>query len=231
MTKKTPTLHRWALLDKRGKTRMVCDAESTGAAHEEFISRRNGRGLPRGWIIVLRGPVGAKTECQPKVPAMPDPKSEPRPLKVGDRVRRVGAAQGDGRLGQLGTVTDVTVYGNVVVQWDSDKGKAMFSEEGQRCLLQLVDPAEEQRGRIAELEAKVKGQADLLVSAGQRLVDLQDTLDGVRRQMEAEKRRATSVEEKLADIKLCIKADSVIRRSALPDGSTLSDIIQYIINK
>lgn len=51
----TPTLYRWALLDKAGKTRMTCEKEKRSHAKAQFEFDR-GRAIPKGWKIVNRGP-------------------------------------------------------------------------------------------------------------------------------------------------------------------------------
>ena len=65
------TLWRWALVDKKGKARVTCEASSFSGACSAFA--RSQTAYPEGWHVVNRGPV--KTEAKPA----PEPKPEPVP--------------------------------------------------------------------------------------------------------------------------------------------------------
>ena len=60
------TLYRWALVDKKGKTWMTCEASNFSVACSVFA--RSKTAYPEGWHVVNRGPV--KTEAKPA----PEPK-------------------------------------------------------------------------------------------------------------------------------------------------------------
>lgn len=66
------TLYRWALVDKKGKTRGTCEASNFSVACSVFARRRK-TAYPEGWHVVNRGPV--KTGAKPA----PEPKPEPVP--------------------------------------------------------------------------------------------------------------------------------------------------------
>ena len=107
----TPTLYRWALLDKSGKNRGSSTAATKAAAQVNILDQRqeiHGRriSIPKGWTIVKRGPVkdgetvtnlqagpltihkAKVTEDEPTTSYIPT--TTPRPFQVGDRVERVG---------------------------------------------------------------------------------------------------------------------------------------------
>ena len=96
MSKKTPapSLRRWSILDRSGKTRGTCTATTKAEARTAFNMR--GIGLTAtGWKIVDRGPVkGGETVTNLQAGPIFIPKAKvesvqakPRPFKVGDRVR------------------------------------------------------------------------------------------------------------------------------------------------
>jgi hypothetical protein len=111
---KNSSLHRWALLDKSGKTRMTCEASTLKAA-EGIIEadRRGGVPIPPGWRIVDQGPV----EPEPK----PEGKPSACPFKVGDRVERTqspGAqAINEGTTGEVVAIDHGGIKGRIKVQW------------------------------------------------------------------------------------------------------------------
>ena len=70
------TIYRWALIDRKGKTRMTCEAADDEAAVLEFLKRRDGLGIPRFWQVVTRGPVKAKAKPKPIEPAPNSPTPE-----------------------------------------------------------------------------------------------------------------------------------------------------------
>lgn len=48
------SLYRWALVDKKGKTRMTCEASNFSVACSVFARRQTA--YPEGWHVVNRGP-------------------------------------------------------------------------------------------------------------------------------------------------------------------------------
>lgn len=83
---KEPTLHRWALLDKNGKTRGTCTAPGRWRARLEFKRMRNGRPLAEGWTIVDRGPVDESVQRAADAFHKTLAETKPRAFQVGDRV-------------------------------------------------------------------------------------------------------------------------------------------------
>jgi hypothetical protein len=131
----TMTLYHWALVDKKGKTRMTCEAPSYKEARIELVNRR-GRFIPALWDIIKRGPV--KTEAKPAH----DSKPEPRPFKVGDRVKISNAGHqkwGDGDDNPVDLVG--TVDGSdetwIDVMWDNGWHNTYNAPEQ----LELIEPA------------------------------------------------------------------------------------------
>lgn len=123
MTTKAP-LHKFALVDAKGKTRLTCEAKKGGGsnpwvhARAEFTMMRNGKPTPNGWAIVDRGPAPtAPWKDAPKAAAEP----EHCPFLLGQRVRRVGDAPvvDDGTQGKVAKL-EYAANGEwmVRIRWD-----------------------------------------------------------------------------------------------------------------
>lgn len=118
-TEKKPILHRWALLDKAGKTRGTCEACYKHEARAHFKSL--GRSVKSPWTIVNRGPVKDDSLV---LAADPEPKAPT--FKVGDRVRYV-KRRSESSCSQFDLTVPLGTFGTIkadrggcwwLVEWD-----------------------------------------------------------------------------------------------------------------
>lgn len=129
------TLYRWALVDKKEKTRMTCEASNFSAACSVFARRQTA--YPEGWHVVNRGPVKTKAKPAPE----PKPEPVPRPFKVGDRVKisdtghQKWGYSADNPVGSFGTVDSFDGLW-IGVSWDNGRSNSYKTEH-----LELTEPA------------------------------------------------------------------------------------------
>ena len=128
------TLYRWALVDKKGKTRMTCEAPDSVNAND-ILRKRRKQPFPTGWQVVDRGSV--KSEAKPE----PGTKPEPIPFKVGDRVKisdtghQKWGYSADNPVGSFGTVDSFDGLW-IEVSWDNGCSNSYKTEH-----LELTEPA------------------------------------------------------------------------------------------
>lgn len=146
--------HRYALVDKTGKTRATClgngpkDRKGAAAA---FKYLRGGRPIPKGWKVVDRGPVEP-----PK--AVPTPAPAPRPFKVGDRVRGYRSIHQEW---VEGTITKITL-GDPVQTYEL--GFGCWVKQG---TVTLLEPAPEPKAPASGPLAPLDPQAEKLLKEAQ----------------------------------------------------------------
>ena len=122
------TLYHWALVDKKGKTRMTCEAPDSVNAND-ILRKRRKQPFPIGWQVVDRGSV--KSEAKPE----PGTKPEPIPFKVGDMVE--GVLLGD-YIKKSGKFLGFDEEGDGMIEYDCGIDWPWFVSKD---TLKLIEPA------------------------------------------------------------------------------------------
>lgn len=116
------TMHRWSLVDGKGKTRGTCEARE--AEEAVFFIRGPRKPLPAGWKVVDRGPVVRR---KPKPEAAK--KSETTSFKVAVKVADLEEVKD--RLAQAAALNEALAAERDALRKEVQEGIARIAEQGE----------------------------------------------------------------------------------------------------